>query len=97
MKKITISQLKKELSGKSEKELADEIVNLFSTRLLATSQDFVVFAQQVITGAQKKKLRKLINFRFKRHPRYNLPAHRLKIIEDFIQQRVHELLLLQTK
>ncbi|MCI5179245.1 MAG: hypothetical protein D3911_07970 [Candidatus Electrothrix sp. AW3_4] len=29
MKNITISQLRKELSGKSEKELTDEIVNLF--------------------------------------------------------------------
>ncbi|WLE95471.1 MAG: DUF6155 family protein [Candidatus Electrothrix communis] len=29
MKNITISKLKKELSGKSEKELIDEIVNLF--------------------------------------------------------------------
>ncbi len=29
MKNITISKLKKELSGKSEKELTDEIVNLF--------------------------------------------------------------------
>ncbi|XOF34442.1 MAG: hypothetical protein ACL93V_03865 [Candidatus Electrothrix sp. YB6] len=70
--------------------------NYVGTRLMATSQDFVTFAQQVITAAQKKKLRKLINFRFRRHPRYNLPAHRLKIIEDFIQKRVHELLRLQT-
>jgi hypothetical protein len=68
--------------------------NYVGTRLMATSQDFVTFAQQVISGVQKKKLRKLINFRFTRHPRYNLSSHRLKITEDFIQQRVHELLLL---
>ncbi|WPD24365.1 MAG: hypothetical protein SD837_07330 [Candidatus Electrothrix scaldis] len=74
-----------------------DMKNYIGTRLMATSQDFVVFAQQVITAAQKKKLRRLINFRFRRHPRYNLPAHRLSIIENFIQQRVHELLLLQTE
>ncbi|MCI5210376.1 MAG: hypothetical protein D3910_16670 [Candidatus Electrothrix sp. ATG2] len=71
-----------------------DMENYVGTRLMATSQDFVTFAQQVISGVQKKKLRKLINFRFTRHPRYNLSSHRLKITEDFIQQRVHELLLL---
>ncbi len=65
-----------------------------TTRLMATSQDFVTFAKEVITPEQKKKLRKLINFTFKKHSRYNLPGHRLRIIEEFIQQRVHELLLL---
>ncbi len=64
------------------------------TRLMATSQDFIVFAKEVITPAQKHKLHKLINFKFKKHTRYNLPAYRLNIIEAFIQQRVHELLML---
>ncbi|MCI5136748.1 MAG: hypothetical protein D3920_17165 [Candidatus Electrothrix sp. AW2] len=73
-----------------------DMENYVSTRLMATSQDFVTFAQQVITGEQKKKLRKLVNFRFRRHPRYNLPPQRLKLIEDVVQQRVHELLRLQT-
>jgi hypothetical protein len=73
-----------------------DLENYVRTRLMATSQDFVAFAQQVITGEQKKKLRKLINFRFRRHPRYNLPTWRLKLIEDVVQQRVHELLRLQT-
>lgn len=65
-----------------------------NTRLMATSQDFLTFAREVITKEQKKKLRKLINFTFTRHSRYNLPSHRLKIIERFIQKRVHELLAL---
>ena len=73
-----------------------DMENYVCTRLMATSQDFVTFAQQVITGEQKKKLRKLINFRFRKHPRYNLPPWRLKLIEDVVQQRVHELLRLQT-
>ncbi len=62
------------------------------TRLMATSQDFLTFAHEVITKEQKKKLRRLINFTFERHSRYNLPAHRLTMIEEFIQTRVHELL-----
>ena len=62
------------------------------TRLMATSQDFVAFSKEIITKRQKKRLQKLINFRFKRHKSYNLPASRLKTIEKFIQKRVKELL-----
>jgi hypothetical protein len=62
-----------------------------NTRLMATSQNFLTFAQEIITKEQKQKLRKLINFTFKRHSRYNLPASRLKKIEAFIQKRVHDL------
>lgn len=62
------------------------------TRLMATSQDFITFTKFVLTKEQKKKLRNLINFKFKKHSRYNLPANRLKMIEEFIQKRVQELL-----
>lgn len=64
------------------------------TRLMATSQDFMTFATEVITKEQKKKLRNLIHFKFKKHSRYNLPPNRLKIIEKFIQNRVQELLVI---
>lgn len=64
------------------------------TRLMATSQDFLIFSKELITKAQKKKLQKLINFKFKKHSRYNLSVKRLKIIEKFIQKRVQELLAL---
>ncbi|EDN65745.1 conserved hypothetical protein [Beggiatoa sp. PS] len=62
------------------------------TRLMATSQDFLTFAKEVITKKQKQKLRHLIHFKFKKHSRYNLPPNRLKIIEEFIQRRVQALL-----
>ncbi|MBF0101214.1 MAG: XRE family transcriptional regulator [Desulfobacterales bacterium] len=64
------------------------------TRLMATSQDFLSFAKEIITKEQKKKLQKLIHFQFKKHPKYNLPAHRLKSIEKFIQNRVKELIVI---
>jgi len=75
--------------------MADDLKNIDAyakTRLMATSQDFITFAKEVISKEQKKKLRLLINFKFKKHSRYNLPANRLKIIEEFIQKRVQELL-----
>lgn len=42
-----------------------------------------------ISDRQKAQLRKLINFKFKKHSRYNLSSERLKIIEGFLQRRVH--------
>ena len=64
------------------------------TRLMATSQDFITFAQEVITKKQKEKLRNLINFKFEKHSRYKKlkPINRLEIIADFIQTRVLKLL-----
>ena len=43
-----------------------------------------------VTDEMKQRLTRLKGFRFKRHKYYNLPAARLKIIEDFIQKRVGE-------
>ena len=47
---------------------------------------------EFISDRQRAQLRKLINFKFKKHSRYNLPADRLKTIEKFLQKRVQELL-----
>lgn len=62
------------------------------TRFMRGGQDFMIFAQSIITQRQKEKLRHLINFRFKKHARYNLLPRRLKLIEAFIQKRVQTLL-----
>jgi len=70
----------------------EDIETYAKTRRMATSQDFLLFAKEIITPRQKEKIRKLINFKFKRHRRYNLDKKRLKIIEKFIQIRVKELL-----
>ena len=72
----------------------EDIDSYSQTRLMATSQDFLNFAKEIITEKQKKKLLKLINFKFKKHSTYNLPPQRLKIIEEFIQKRVQDLLQL---
>ncbi|MGN0322812.1 MAG: XRE family transcriptional regulator [Oliverpabstia sp.] len=46
---------------------------------------------------QQKQLRRMINFRFKRHERYNLPEERIDILERFIKRRVDELLKMPKK
>ncbi len=48
--------------------------------------------KQFISERQKSQLRKMINFKFKKHPRYNLTQKRLIKIENFLQKRIHELL-----
>lgn len=48
--------------------------------------------KEVMGTKQRAQLRKLIDFKFKRHPSINLPEYRLKAIEACIQSRVQELL-----
>lgn len=48
--------------------------------------------KEVIGPKQKAQLRRLIGFRFKRHPSLNLPEERLTSIEKQISERVRELL-----
>ena len=47
---------------------------------------------EFLSDRQREQLRKLINFKFEKHPKYNLPAYRLKIIEAFVQTRVQKIL-----
>ena len=72
-------------------EDADRYAN---TKIMKNAGGFIEFIQPLIRTREKKKLRKLINFKFNKHPTYNLPAKRLKTIESFIQRRVKKLLKL---
>lgn len=45
-------------------------------------------------NTQKKQVERLINFKFRRHKYYNLPAKRLRLLDEFIQWRVKTLLSL---
>ena len=45
-----------------------------------------------MTDRQRKQLRKLADFKFSRHSRYNLPAWRLKRLEEFVRTRASDLL-----
>lgn len=62
------------------------------TRDSAFRVPFDDIAKEFITDRQKKQLRKILNFKFKRDNNYNLPADRLRIIEKFIRQRAGELI-----
>ena len=54
--------------------------------------DFIGTAKAVLTEKHREGLRHLLTFRFKMHPRYNLPEKRLRLIEKEIQKRARALL-----
>jgi hypothetical protein len=45
-----------------------------------------------MTPRQAEKLRKMLNFSFKRHPKLNLPEEHLDAIEKHIRKRASQLL-----
>ena len=53
---------------------------------------FIAAAKAVLTKEHRDKLRGLLNFKFKKHPRYNLPEKRLRLIENQIRDRAKLLL-----
>ena len=55
---------------------------------------YEAICREVIGTKQRNQLRRLIGFRFTRHPSINLPEERLTAIEKHIDRRVRELLAL---
>ena len=53
---------------------------------------FESICKEVMGAKQKAQLRRLIGFKFKRHPSINLPEERLKAIENHINERARDLL-----
>ena len=54
--------------------------------------DFLGTAESVLTPKHREGLRKLLEFKFKKNSRYNLPDYRLKMLEKMIQTRAKKLL-----
>ncbi len=73
----------------------DEIENLkeySKSRPSAFKATFNQIAEDFISERQREKLRKMINFKFSKHVKYNLSQRRLSKIEEFLQIRINELL-----
>ncbi|MCQ2463803.1 MAG: XRE family transcriptional regulator [Clostridia bacterium] len=67
------------------------------TRSTPYGVSFESICQEVIGRKQTAQLRKLLGFKFKRHPSINLPEERLQAIEKHIESRARELLSLPKK
>ena len=63
-----------------------------ATILPCVYDSFVAEAKAVLTHEMRNKLRKLLDFKFTKHSRYNLPDNRLALIEAVVHSRVRELL-----
>lgn len=72
----------------SDKALSDYA----DTLVPCVYDDFIGTAKQVLSSRHREGLRRLLDFRFKRHSRYNLDSKRLKLIEEQIHKRAKELL-----
>ncbi len=55
--------------------------------------DFAETAKKYMTNEHKKNLRAALNFSFKKHPRYNLPEKRLKLIEQQVRKNIMKLVV----
>ena len=54
--------------------------------------DFIGTAREIMEERNHQQLRHLLNFKFKKNSRCNLPDRRLKMIEKQIQKRARALL-----
>ena len=75
--------------------MKDDIANLkqyAASRLSACDVSFDELGAAFMTDHQRKQLRKLTEFKFTRHSRHNLPAWRLKRLEEFVRARTSDLL-----
>lgn len=79
-------------AGMEDFESMSALQEYADTLLPCVYDDFIGTAKKVLTEENRKGLRKLLDFKFKRHPRYNLPKERLVLIEKQIQKRAQELL-----
>lgn len=75
----------------------EEIEKYANTKIMKNAGEFIPFAQTIMTAKAKQKVKKLINFRFDKDKNYNLPSKRLKIIEKFIQNRVKQILQIDSE
>ena len=70
----------------------DNLEEYAKTRASSYGVPFDNIAKEFITSRQKEQLCRMIGFRFEKDKNYNLPAKRLKAIEDWLQLRVQFLL-----
>ncbi len=81
-------------AGEDDLQSLDDYAN---TRISAYNIPFEDICAEVMGTKQKEQLRRMIGFKFKRHPAINLPEHHLAAIEKVLENRVRKLLSIPTK
>ena len=80
------------LFSEAMKDNLNELDEYRKKRLNNIAESFDSYVKAYAGKKQKEQLRKLIGFKFTPHEKYNWEPERLRIIQDFIQNRVQELL-----
>ena len=79
-------------AGRDDLESEETLNEYVNTLVPCVYDDFIGTAKKVLTNKHREGLRKLLEFKFKKNSRYNLPDKRLKMIDKMIQQRAKVLL-----
>lgn len=79
-------------AGRDDLENEKALNEYITTLVPCVYDDFIGTAKKVLTNKHREGLRKLLEFKFKKNSRYNLPDKRLKLIEKMIQTRAKVLL-----
>lgn len=79
-------------AGSEDLSSEQSLIEYANTLTPATYISFYETAKQVLNHDYRVALRSLLDFRFTRHSRYNLPPKRLKYLEKVIQTRAKKLL-----
>jgi hypothetical protein len=80
------------LAGRDDLASGTALSDYADTLVPCVYDDFIGTAKQVLSNRHRDGLRRLLDFRFNRHSRYNLDSKRLKLIEEQIHKRAKELL-----
>lgn len=79
-------------AGRDDLETFAALEVYAATLMPCTYDDFTGTAKKALTPELREGLRHLLDFKFKKHPRYNLPDKRLKLLEQFVQKQARVLL-----
>lgn len=79
-------------AGRDDLETFAALEAYAATLMPCTYDDFTGTAKKALTPELREGLRHLLDFKFKKHPRYNLPDKRLKLLEQFVQKQARVLL-----
>lgn len=79
-------------AGRDDLENFAALESYAATLMPCTYDGFTGTAKKALTPELREGLRHLLDFKFKKHTRYNLPDKRLKLLEQFVQKQARVLL-----
>lgn len=80
-------------AGRDDMENEDALAAYAQTLVPCVYDDFIGTAREILAQRHREGLRRLLAFRFRKHPRYNLPEKRLRMLENLIHMRAKKLLV----